>query len=160
MKTVYLAGHIGKLSYNDATDWRTEVAMAFNKPEPTDSFSMRRYIKCLDPMRHKEFLENETLLAVEADVYDHPLATSKGILMRDFNDVKVANLIFVNLLTSKSPSIGTTLELAWAHVLQKPVVIVAAKDDLHTNHPMIAAMNFVVVDSLALGIEISRSILG
>lgn len=151
MKYIYLAGHIGKLDYDTATDWRVETAMLLKEKAP--------HLKCLDPMRHKEFLIGEKSLAVEADVYDHPLATSDGILMRDFNDVKTSDLIFVNLLTSDSPSIGTTLELAWAHALQKPVVIVAKKNDLHTNHPMIAAMNFVVVDNLAEGINVARSIL-
>ena len=78
-KTVYLAGPITGLSYSKARNtWRHEIASLL--PE---------HIHPLSPMRNKDFLEDQTVLAGDPGMYpEHALATPSGICTRDRNDVR------------------------------------------------------------------------
>jgi nucleoside 2-deoxyribosyltransferase len=120
---VYLAGPISGLSYEAAQDWR-KMATRMLAPD----------IACFSPLRCKQFLAAEGIL--EGSYEHHPLATSRGIMTRDHNDCLTADLLLVNLLGTQRVSIGTCMEIAWAHAYRKPVVLVMEEGNVH-DHPMV-----------------------
>lgn len=63
--------------------------------------------------------------------YTHPVATDRAILGRDRWMVKKADIVFANFLGAKRVSIGSMMELAWAHDHGKHVVIAMEKDNIH-----------------------------
>lgn len=150
---VYLAGGIAGLSGEAAIDWREKVARTF------EDFS----VQVRDPMRAKKVLREQPVIS--GNFHDYAgrghFFTSKGIMTRDFNDVKQADVLLVNLLYAQKPSLGTIMELAWAFALQKPaVVVIEAQGNPHDNHPMIhEAMPFRVT-TLEEGVEAVLTILG
>ena len=135
---VYLAGAIAGLSGADATDWR----------EAAEDLLSTRGIESLSPMRAKSDLSQASRISLDFHDYADRGAffTSRGIMARDFNDVKRCDALLVNLLGLKKPSLGTIMELAWAYALQKPAVVAIERTgNPHDNHPMIyEAMPFRV----------------
>ena len=136
---VYLAGGIANLTGAEVINWRLTAA----------SILIDRNIETLDPMRAKRHRWTSTGV-VSANFHDYSDAgvffTSKGIMTRDFNDVKRCDALLVNLLGLKQPSLGTIMELAWAFAFRKPAVVaIEATGNPHDNHPMIhEAMPFRV----------------
>lgn len=135
---VYLAGGIAGLSGADATNWRWEAHLAL----------AGHAIETLDPMRAKSLLALQERISTDFHDYEKNGAffTSRGIMTRDFNDVKRCDALLVNLLGLTKPSLGTIMELAWAYALRKPAVVaIEAAGNPHDNHPMIhEAMPFRV----------------
>lgn len=126
---VYLAGAIAGLTGRVATDWRRQAWLDLKE----------RGVETLDPMRAKEVLHSGTISTSFRD-YEHHGAffTSRGIMVRDFNDVKRSDALLVNLLGLTKPSLGTIMELAWAYALQKPAVVaIEPSGNPHDGHPMI-----------------------
>lgn len=148
---VYLAGGIAGLLSRAAVDWRVDSA----------DLLRARGIDSLDPMRAKAWAFDKQS-AISKDFHDYEkngaFFTSRGIMTRDFNDVKRCDALLVNLLGLVKPSLGTIMELAWAFALQKPAVVaIEAEGNPHDNHPMIhEAMPFRVttldeaIDSVAV----------
>jgi nucleoside 2-deoxyribosyltransferase len=135
---VYLAGGIAGLTGRTATDWRIEAGMMLRS----------RDVETLDPMRAKDALSGQARISTDFHDYADRGAffTAKGIMTRDFNDVKRCDALLVNLLGAEKPSLGTIMELAWAYAFQKPAVIaIEASGNPHDLHPMIhEAMPFRV----------------
>jgi len=138
--TVYLAGAIAGLAYDDATDWRKTAT----------GFLRERGVECLDPMRAKHALASRNGGMISKSFRDYQdngaFFTSRGIMTRDFHDVKRCDVLLVNLLGLQKPSLGTVMELGWAYALQKPAVVAIEREgNPHDNHPMIhEAMRFRV----------------
>jgi nucleoside 2-deoxyribosyltransferase len=130
---VYLAGGIAGLAGKDATDWRVDAAQEL----------WNREIDALDPMRAKEALGRQERISRNFNDYakNGAFFTSRGIMTRDFNDVKRCDALLVNLLgyaPGDRVSAGTIMELAWAYAFQKPAVVaIEASGNPHDNHPMI-----------------------
>ena len=127
---VYLAGAIAGISGADATDWRIDAHVALSY----------RGIETLDPMRAKLYLAQEPTISTNFHDYADQGAffTSRGIMTRDFNDVKRCDALLVNLLGLTRPSLGTVMELAWVYALQKPAVVaIEGRGNPHDGHPMI-----------------------
>ena len=137
---VYLAGPITGLSWEESTAWYAEVDKLL--PE---------HIVPVFPLRGKMWLEDEISIK---DNYDdkHPLSTQAGIMTRDKLDVMRADALLVNLLGAKSVSVGTVIEIAWAYMLQKPVIVIMEKDNIH-QHSMVRGCASMVVETLPLGID-------
>lgn len=135
---VYLAGAIAGLGFDDATNWRYQAKHALAE----------RGIEALDPMRAKNELSSRGRISTNFHDYETCGAffTSRGIMTRDFNDVKTSDAGLVNLLGTTKVSAGTVMELGWYYALQKPVVVVIERQgNPHDNHPMIhEAMRFRV----------------
>lgn len=149
---VYLAGAIAGLEFGAATDWRYQASTALKE----------RGVETLNPMRAKQALGDQNGGRISTNFHDYAgngaFFTSEGIMTRDFNDVKRCDVLLVNLLGLKKPSLGTIMELAWAYAFQKPAVVAIEKfGNPHDNHPMIVqAMPFRVttlddaIDSVAV----------
>ena len=150
---VYLAGAMANISGYEATQWRSAV---------THSLGLVG-IECRNPMRAKQFLSAQSKISSNFNDYKDrgTFFTSRGIMTRDFNDVKQADVLLVNLLGAVKPSLGTVMELAWAFALQKPaVVIIEDEGNPHDYHPMIhEAMSFRV-NLLEEGVRSVATILG
>ena len=135
---VYLAGGIAGLTGSEATDWRRTA----------HDMLASRSIETLDPMRAKQALSAQYRISTDFHDYEKNGAffKSRGIMTRDFNDVKRCDALLVNLLGLQKPSLGTIMELAWAYTFQKPAVVaIEATGNPHDNHPMIhEAMPFRV----------------
>ena len=147
--TVYLAGPITGLAYKGVVEWREEVAR-----ELEDSG-----IAPYSPMRAKEFLrdiKNFSKLGEDGG----QLATGEAINMRDHWDCSTKDLIFVNFLGAKTVSIGTVMEIAWAHAYRKPVVLVMEKEGNPHDHAMLTQSGgHFRTDDLDEGIYFAKAIL-
>lgn len=129
---VYLAGPITGNSFDDVVNWREE----FCGDLPNE-------IVGLSPMRGKTYLEQEASIAQDSsqmeltkEVYK-VMSSERGITTRDYNDVRRADLIVVNLLGAKKVSVGTVMEIAWAKAFSIPVVLVMEKSGNPHDHPMV-----------------------
>lgn len=127
---MYLAGAIAGRTGPEIADWRKEAA----------SQLYWREIETLSPLRAKDNLLNGARISTDFNDYADKGAffTSRGIMVRDFNDVKRCDALLVNLLGLTKPSMGTIMELAWAYAMQKPAVVaMEAQGNPHDLHPMI-----------------------
>lgn len=121
---VYLAGPISGCTYNQCTDWRAYFA------ERLEGLG----VEALSPMRGKDYLNDGEL--IDGDYDDTILSNAQAILHRDFWDCCRSDVVFVNLLGATRVSIGTVMEIAFAHARQIPVVLLMEPGNVH-NHPMI-----------------------
>lgn len=129
---VYLAGAIAGMTYDGAVDWRFQAWEQLKE----------RGIETLNPMRAKSALGDQNGGRISTDFRDYQrngaFFTSRGIMTRDFNDVRRCDALLVNLLGLEKPSLGTVMELGWAYALQKPAVVaIEGIGNPHDNHPMI-----------------------
>jgi nucleoside 2-deoxyribosyltransferase len=120
-KTIYLAGPITGLSYETARlGWRKDFASM-----------MPPYIHAMSPMRGKDYLMDEDVLAGDPDMYpEHLMSTPSGIVCRDRNDVKNCDVMVANFLEADVASIGTSIEFGWADAFVKPIVMVVEPDGI------------------------------
>ena len=110
---VYLAGTIKHTSYTGATHWRQNAARYLNELG----------IATLDPMRGKDFLKGLMPLgATFGETFDFE---------RDRWDVQNCDVIFCNLMYTEQVSIGTVIEIAWADVFGKYIVVAMNDNNIH-----------------------------
>ena len=149
-KSIYLAGPITGLSYEDATNgWRKQ----FTKMMPN-------HIICFSPMRGKKYLKKETELDGRPDSYrTHAMATAKGITTRDRNDVKNTDLMVVNFQNTERVSIGTCVEFGWADAFRKPLIMITDENDQIHNHIMLHEIAGYIVYSLEEAAELAIALL-
>lgn len=146
-KLVYLAGPISGLSYEDATQWRLDVAEKLH----------RYWIKCLSPLYGKHYLKDVEKIA---DTYENiALSSAKGITSRDRFFCQQADVLFVNLLGAEKVSIGTVMEIAWADSYGKPIVLVIEESGNVHDHGMIREVSAFRVSTIDAGIQIVTTIL-
>lgn len=157
-KFVYLAGPIAGCDYGEATDWREYVSGKF-----------RNGITGISPMRLKEWCQRVAKIT-DVDQYKDIGTTaeylisgeSHAIAARDFNDVKTADMLLVNLpkvLNDRRPSWGTAIEIGWAAVHRVPIVLVTDDDNL-AKHPLVRESVGWIVPNLDMGIAVINSVLG
>ncbi len=159
MKTVYLAGPITGLSFTGATDWREQF-----------QHKLGVYIKAMSPLRSKDYLKNEKSIG---DSYEagsnhsagpsqlvHVMSGQKGITTRDRYDVMTCDVILVNLLGATRVSIGTVMEIAWADMLRKPIVLVMEKEGNLMDHAMVRESCGFRVETLDEAAAVIRAICG
>lgn len=145
MPSVYLAGPITGLSYDQTTSWRQHII---------DNVDPR--IKCFSPMRAKAYLTNEEKIL---HAYENTLlSTARGIFARDIWDCYHRDSILVNFLGATQVSIGTIIEITTFWHLRKPIVIIMEEDNIH-KHAMLEEMCPFRVESLISGIGLLEKIL-
>lgn len=146
MYHVYLAGPITGLSYGEATGWRYEASEAL-LPE----------IIPLSPLRCKDYLQGEGVLA---DQYHglNVLSSQRGIVARDYNDVRRSDAILVNMLGATRVSIGTVMEIAWAKSFSVPVILVMEEENVH-NHAMLRECVDFWVKSIEEACHVTRALI-
>ena len=145
MNSVYLAGPISGLSFKECNAWR-KYAIAQLKP-----------IIGINPLRAKSYLKDTT--SIKDSYEEPPLSSSRGLTTRDYFDCNRADILIVNLLGTTRVSIGTCMEIAWAKMLQKPVILIIEPEGNPHDHAMIReSINYRVSD-LDEAIHIAKCIL-
>jgi hypothetical protein len=137
---VYTIGPITGCSYGNSTDWRDYAAKNID-PQ----------IEILSPMRHKEYLSQESSIAAAYE--SHVMSCAKGITTRDRMDCMRSNMVIANFLGATKVSIGSVMEIAWADSARIPIVLVIDKDNLH-QHPMITECAGFIVNTLNEGLTV------
>jgi hypothetical protein len=143
---LFLAGPLTGVSFDESLAWRNYVA---SKLPP--------FIRACSGLRGKQYLAGERAIK---DCYgEFPLSSQKGISCRDRMDVMRCDMLFVNFLGAKKVSIGTVLEIGWADMLRKPILLVMDEDNIHAHASIREIANFIV-PSLDEGIKITTAVLG
>ena len=145
-RKLYLAGPITGLTYGDSVGWREYV-----------SDQLPDYIVAVSPMRGKQYLEKEKVIGLSYEGI--PLSCRKGITCRDRYSVMACDMLFVNLLGATKVSIGTCMEIAWADMLRKPIVLVMEQEGNVHQHPIIQECVGFHVHTLDDGIKIADAVL-
>lgn len=130
MNLVYLAGPITGLTYGECTDWREYAVRSLADAG----------IKAVSPMRGKEYLQREQgLMSADGNKYSAygALSTNRGIMTRDHFDTQRCDVLLVNLLGAKQVSIGTVMEISFAHTRQIPIICAMEQQDNPHEHGMI-----------------------
>lgn len=156
-KKVYLAGPIAGLTHTEATySWRQDVYTELtgsHRQVVGSSFT----IHCYSPMRGKTFLADKGVLG--AIGYDNPVSRVQAILGRDRDDVRTADLVFMNLIGAKTVSIGTTCELAWADAYRVPVILCMEKEGNPHEHIFFQGLSTYRCESVEQGIALTKAFL-
>lgn len=136
--SVYLAGPMAGLTYEDSNAWRIQVAREL----------WGENITTYSPLRAKEFLAGK-VIDKNQEQLNYPLATPDGITARDRFDIRRSDIVLMNLLGAEERiSIGTCIEIGWADAWRKPLIMVCDKDGQFDEHPMVARMNAAKVHTL------------
>lgn len=147
--SVYLAGPISGTSFHGCNDWREAVAKELAEVGVT----------ALSPLRGKKArLESVPTLADHYD--DDPLTRLPGIVGRDRFDVMRADAILVNVLGARKVSIGTVMEIAWADILHKPIVLAMEPQGNPHEHGMLTHVVSYRVPTLEDAVWITKVLLG
>ena len=147
---IYLAGPITGCMYEDATDWRTWFSDTLAQVVSPDA------AYCASPMRGKHYLRDTGPIAVMG--HPSPLSTNRAIMTRDHWDCMTADIIVANLLGTEKVSIGTVMEIGWAHAYRKPLVLVIEAGNLH-QHPMVLEAAGFTVTTLEEAVHVCHVIL-
>lgn len=114
---VYLAGPITGLTYGDSVDWRRFA----------ERFLEEWDIEALSPMRGKKYLEAVGIIedvSYGEDNAEWALSAAAGFTQRDHGDCMNSDVVLCNFLGADRVSIGTVLEVAWAHAYRKQLIVV------------------------------------
>lgn len=117
------------------------------------------YYEVLSPLVGKGQIRNE--LEYRAHGYGHPLANNHAIVERDRWMVSLADVVYINLMSAERVSIGSMMELAWAHHMGKHSIVAMPKDGPHMHAFVLEAADVVYhsdKDALDYLIELARSI--
>lgn len=146
--TVYLAGPIGGCSKGEANDWRGFASDYLDRYDLLGISPLR-----CEPLIGKRYT-NESA--------DPKFGTARAIGSKNIYDVRRCDMTLVYLpreLNERKPSYGSVIELAWAHMLGKPTVLVT-DDPALREHPVVNACAGWVLDDLEEGLELIVGILG
>lgn len=146
---VYLAGPIGGLDYDSATNWR-EKAQELLYP-----------IRGMSPMRGKEYLKHLTDIPETSEAFNemnNVMSSARGIMTRDRYDCTTCDVLLVNLLGAKKVSIGTMIEIGWADAHRIPIIAVMEKGNVH-EHGMVDEAIGYRVSTLEEAVYLTRMLL-
>ncbi len=148
MGLVYLAGPISGLSYQQAlAGWRLSA----------EALLAMRGIKSINPMRFKDRLAGEVSICEIG--YSGSQNNSKAIVTRDRNDIIRCDAVLMYLLCADTVSKGTMVELGWADVLRKPVVVVMEPEGNIHDHSFVREIAGWVVPTLDEAVDILNGVL-
>lgn len=89
----------------------------------------------IHPMTGEDFLRTEDCF--DAKDYHQPIAQNKSIFSRDKWMVRQCDIVYVNLTRGHDKvSIGSVMEIAFAHMLGKLVIAVIPEGNIH-NHAFV-----------------------
>lgn len=118
----YLCGPMTGQTVEQCSSWREEATRRLS-----DLFH------CMSPLRGKEYLPPGPLDAfanVENEV-GAVLSGAKGILNRDRWDVERCDVVLAIFESTKIVSIGSVMEIAFAHAYHTPIVAVVDQRHMH-----------------------------
>jgi nucleoside 2-deoxyribosyltransferase len=145
--TVYLAGPIEGCTKGEANDWRIDAI---------------NHLACygiagISPLRCEPIIGER----YNIEHVDPKFGTARAIGSKNVFDARTCDMTLVYLpkvLNARRPSYGSIIELAWAHVLGKPTVLVT-DDPTVREHPVVNACAGWLLDDLDDGLEVAVGIL-
>lgn len=151
--TVYLAGPITGLTYDEGNDWRIAVAADL----------LEDGIIGLSPLRAKNFLRQIGVLDAagtpdSAYIGLNPLSEPKGIMTRDRLDSTRSDMVLMNLVGATRVSIGTMIEAGWADGARVPLVVAMEDDNIH-RHAMLNEAAGFIVPTLEQAVAVVKAVL-
>ena len=151
--SVYLAGPITGLTYDEGQDWRLE-AKAWLDAHGIDGYS---------PLRAKTHLRELGVLdnagtPDSAYIGLNALSEPAGITTRDRFDCMGRSMVLVNFVGAEKVSIGTCIELGWADAARVPLVIAMEEDNVH-RHAMVNSVAGFIVPTLSEALTVCKAVL-
>lgn len=154
-KSVYLAGPISGLTYEEASEWRDEIKNALESDG----------IKCLKPLRAAVHLRNHKGLLTDCEIIPGlegaviAMSTPKGVVTRDRFDATHCSVMLLNLFGSKKISIGSMVEIGWANANNIPIVLIMEDDGNLHDHAFVTECCQFRVTQISDAIHIVKAIL-
>lgn len=131
---VYLAGPMTGMKLEDVTTWRKYATVQLEEAG----------FVVLDPARGLMFLKPEEVVK---DAYEDEFTENKHVVFeRDKFDATRAEILFVNLKHAHRISIGTMMEMAWAHIMHRFVVTVIEKENNPHMHAFVREASSIMFD--------------
>lgn len=137
--TVYLAGPIKGLTFEDATAWRRIAAGQLNQ----------KGIHTIDPVE-RELRKHQGALGCSADGV---MSGQRAIVVKDRDHIRRADAMLVNLLGAGSVSIGTMIEFGWADAKRIPIVTIIEAGNPH-DHSFVRELSGWVVSTIEDGVAV------
>ena len=128
---IYLARPISGQSYETVVDYYADLSSHMKDVGFT----------VLCPMTGKQHLRTE--VEFKAHGYGNPTSTNHAIIERDRWMVSQSDIVYANLTGAPCASIGTCMELAWAHDKGKHTIVVMEKDNVHHHAFILEAADIV-----------------
>jgi nucleoside 2-deoxyribosyltransferase len=150
VKSVYLAGPIAGMTEREAKEWRSDAIDYFRKNGITGISPLRN-----EPAEHGKYGDALSWVGKAA-------AEGQAIAAKNMFDVRACDMTLIYLPKAANdmrPSYGTVIELGWARILDKPVVLVS-DDPVVMAHPCINTCVGWKVETLAAGFVLVVEILG
>lgn len=154
-KTVYLAGPISGLTYEEASGWRDAMQL-----------TLAMYgIKCLKPMRAAVHLRNHKGLLTDCEIVPglesavHAMSTPLGVVTRDKFDCVNCSVVVLNLLNAKRVSIGSMVEVGWANANNIPIILIMEENGNCHDHAFVTECSQFRTNNILDAVEIVRAIL-
>lgn len=147
MKTVYLAGPILACDKSEANDWRIYVA---DKLLPHNIIG-------ISPLRCEPLIGDRYSM----EYSDPKFGTARAIGSKNVYDVRNCDMTLAYLPLppdGRHQSYGTIIELAWAHMIGRPALLVT-NDPTVSEHPVINACAGWMLDDLDDAIEVLIGVL-
>jgi len=148
MKNVYLAGSIAGCDKGEANAWRSDIRVKLAAFD----------IAGISPLRCEPLIGER--YGVEHE--DPRFGTARAIASKNFFDVQTCDMTLCYMprdLNERRLSVGTLIELAWAHALRKPTILVSDYPFL-LSHPVVQANASWILPTLDSAVEVITGILG
>ena len=145
---VYLAGPILGCDRGEANDWREYASVMLSHSG----------VVGISPLRCEPLIGERYTIGSA----DPKFGTARAISSKNRFDVRACDLTLAYMpkaLVKKVPSLGTIIEMAWADMAGKPVVLVS-DDPILLEHPVVNAVAGWIVPTLDDGLELIIGILG
>lgn len=134
IKTIYLAGPIAGMNFDEANKWRVEVQSKLHKG-----------IVGVNPLRCEPLMGESYQINM-----DKMWSIPGAISTKNWLDTESCDLVLAYLpkeFNDRRPSVGTIIEIGWAIGLRKPLIIIS-DDPAITKHPLITRNAGWVLDNL------------
>lgn len=144
MLKAYLCGPMTGQTMKQCSGWRDKAEK-----------ELRGYFECVSPLRGKDYLppgKLEAFVNIQHEV-GAVMSGAKGILSRDTWDVRRCDVTLANFEETDRVSIGSVMEIAFAHAYRKPIVAVI--DERH-RHPFIVEAVTHLCPDLDTALEVMR----
>lgn len=122
---VYLAGPMEDCSVDHMTGWRNKATQVLEMAD----------IQVLDPTRRVSFHDQ---LAVNLRDVTKTMNTCKRIFKQDLQDIASSRVVLADVRRSSGRGTGTSMELMFAHMKNKIIILWAEEGDFI--HPFYEAM--------------------
>lgn len=144
---VYLAGPIAGCDQGEAKDWREWICDRL----PSG-------IKGVSPLRCEPLIGNRYELQYE----DPRFGVPKAIASKNEFDTRKCDIVLAYLpkeLNNRRPSYGTIMEIAWAQMIHKQVILVT-DDPYLQRHPLVSGAASWVLPDLQQALEVIEGVMG